>query len=207
MSDEDLPKGKRWLIEVAKQLSGSSFGIVCLTPENLESPWVHFEAGALSKLEGAYLWTYLHDLKPADVKGPLEDFQHTQFSKDEIKKLVGTINSASETKLEEQRFNETFETYWPKMEERLKQIPKNPSSPPIKRRVDDMVLEILERVRDLSNRPVPPLYAAEDELSNYLRHRRGRGTGATHLMGELLRYYEEPHTSSPSPEPPKDSDD
>ena len=50
MSDSDIPKGKRWALELAGQLAGANFGLVCLTPENLYSPWVNFEAGALSKL-------------------------------------------------------------------------------------------------------------------------------------------------------------
>lgn len=221
MSDQDLPKGKRWLIEVTKQLSGSSLGIICLTPENLDSPWIHFEAGALSKSEGAYLWTYLHDLKPTDVKGPLEDFQHTWFLEDEIKKLVGTINSASETKLEEHRFNETFETYWPKLKERLEQIPKNPSSPPIKRRVDDMVLEILERVRDLSNSLALP--TRDPLVEAFWRHALfaqnallpGEGKSSVtigQLMKEMVKRTKEESrvsspTASPSPEPFDKPDD
>ena len=33
-------------------LSPASYGIICLTPENLASPWIHFEVGALFKGSG-----------------------------------------------------------------------------------------------------------------------------------------------------------
>jgi hypothetical protein len=47
----------------------------------LIAPWIHFEAGAIARAvmvekEGR-LWTYLLDVKHADVQGPLSQFQHT----------------------------------------------------------------------------------------------------------------------------------
>lgn len=50
VSSEDIAKGSRWNAEVTKELENSCFGIICLTPENLIAPWLHFEAGALSKI-------------------------------------------------------------------------------------------------------------------------------------------------------------
>ena len=67
----DIAKGARWGPEVSDRLSSSKVGIVCLTPENLASPWILFEAGALSKTKDAYVCTFLLDLKPADVEEPL----------------------------------------------------------------------------------------------------------------------------------------
>ncbi|MGA9601795.1 MAG: toll/interleukin-1 receptor domain-containing protein [Methylocystis sp.] len=49
ISSEDLRKGGRWGKDLAEQLQHTNFGIICLTPSNLESPWILFEAGALSK--------------------------------------------------------------------------------------------------------------------------------------------------------------
>ena len=72
VSSEDVRKGKRWLAEITKELSNTNFGIVCLTRDNLEAPWVLFEAGALSKLKAAHVCTLLLDnLRPGDVEGPL----------------------------------------------------------------------------------------------------------------------------------------
>ena len=51
------------------------YGIVCLTPHNLESPWILFESGALSKrVAHARVSPYLFGLKVADVTGPLSQF-------------------------------------------------------------------------------------------------------------------------------------
>src|SRR5258707_22079 len=84
VSSEDIRKGKRWLLEVAKELDSSNFGIVCLTRENLEAPWVIFEAGALSKSfkEASVSTLLVGGLGIADIKGPLSHFQHTIFEKE-----------------------------------------------------------------------------------------------------------------------------
>jgi hypothetical protein len=51
MSERDIRTGARWRAEVANQLQDCQFGILCLTSDNLQSEWLHFEAGALSKIQ------------------------------------------------------------------------------------------------------------------------------------------------------------
>src|SRR5947208_2791466 len=92
-----IEKGISGLEDIRAKLEVSSFGILCLTPENLNSTWIHFEAGALSKLKTeARLWTFLYELKPADITGPLSQFQHTSNTRDEIYALVQSINSKTD---------------------------------------------------------------------------------------------------------------
>ena len=45
----DIDKGARWSTDIAKELQDASFGILCVTKDNLSSSWLNFEAGALSK--------------------------------------------------------------------------------------------------------------------------------------------------------------
>ena len=47
MSAADIEKGSRGLNEVSSGLQGMKVGLVCLTPENLNAPWILYEAGAL----------------------------------------------------------------------------------------------------------------------------------------------------------------
>ena len=49
VSSQDIEMGSRWEEGIAGQLAGTHCGILCLTPQNREKPWVLFEAGALSK--------------------------------------------------------------------------------------------------------------------------------------------------------------
>lgn len=48
-SSEDIAKGKRWSPELAKKLNDNNYGIIIMTDENTQAPWILFEAGALSK--------------------------------------------------------------------------------------------------------------------------------------------------------------
>lgn len=45
----DIEKGARWGSDILSELSESDIGIICLTKENQNMPWILFEAGAISK--------------------------------------------------------------------------------------------------------------------------------------------------------------
>lgn len=154
MSADDVDKGTRWRSGIASKLEHSSVGIICLTPENLDSTWINFEAGALSKQQhNTHVCTLLLGLEPTDVREPLAQFQATKAHKDDLRKLIFTINSAlGDSKLPESELSETFEVWWPKLEERLGQIGALiTSSPPI-RPDRELLEEILEIVRSQTSR-------------------------------------------------------
>jgi hypothetical protein len=46
MSDRDNEAGILWGENLSSELEASNFGIVCLTPNNLQAPWIPVEAGA-----------------------------------------------------------------------------------------------------------------------------------------------------------------
>src|SRR3990172_1311483 len=155
MSETDIDMGTRGLDEIGKVLEGQNFGICCLTPENLLEPWILFEAGALSKsFDNSRLWTYLlGGLKPQEVRMPLSIFQWTLAEKEDTRKLIHAINRAlNDNPIPEADLNELFEAMWPKLEEKIKALPasRDPAQP--KRKVEDMVAEILEIARAEANR-------------------------------------------------------
>lgn len=149
MSETDIDKGARGVEEIGKALSEIRIGIVCLTPENLDSRWVLFEAGALAKTLDVKtrLCTYLlGGLEPKHVPQPLGIFQATRAIKDDTKQLIRTINAAiNEEPLNEVIIETLFEPLWPKLEKIIASMPENKA--PIKRPVEDMVAELLEMVR------------------------------------------------------------
>jgi len=151
----DIDKGARWSPEIADRLEKSKVGIICLTKENLSAPWILFEAGALSKTKSAYVCTFLLDIQPADVQQPLGQFQHTTLEKEDIKRLIKTINRAvqesGERPLGDGVLDDIFETFWPKLNEFLTQLSNQvvPDEPP--QRADrELLQEILEfsRIQD-----------------------------------------------------------
>lgn len=72
----DIEKGARWGTDIASELQESKIGLFCLTRDNLQSPWIMFEAGAISKVVGeASVCPILFELDPTDISGPLNQFQ------------------------------------------------------------------------------------------------------------------------------------
>src|SRR5436853_3724101 len=109
MSESDVDKGARWRTEIAAQLQETKIGIICLTPENLQEPWINFEAGALSKLSTSHACTYLFDLSPGQVSEPLGQFQATKAEREDTKQLLQTINKIlGETGLSDKQLEASF---------------------------------------------------------------------------------------------------
>ncbi|RWR47594.1 toll/interleukin-1 receptor domain-containing protein [Sinirhodobacter ferrireducens] len=76
VSDKDISAGERWAQSVAGELEAANFGIICITPENLNADWILFESGALSKsMQDARVIPLLFDLDFSDISGPLAQFQ------------------------------------------------------------------------------------------------------------------------------------
>jgi hypothetical protein len=120
-------------------------------PENLTSPWLLFEAGALAKKDESRVCTYLFEVKYEDVIDPLSQFQHTLATQDDTKKLVGTINNALADSLEADRVARQFDKWWPDLHDRLKRILESPAPAVPERSPGEKIDEILTRVRALES--------------------------------------------------------
>jgi len=82
VSSEDIDKGARWSTDIATELEDSTFGILCVTKDNLNAPSLTFEAGALSKtMDKAFVSPFLFNIKRSEVDGPILQFQSTIFEK------------------------------------------------------------------------------------------------------------------------------
>jgi len=120
-----------------------------LTPENLTSSWLIFEAGALSKTQqDTYVCTFLYELTETDFQGPLAQFQNTKAMKEDIRKLVLDINKFQKDRaISEKQVSIAFERGWPELENLLENVSRIPAETKKKRPVEDMVEEILELIR------------------------------------------------------------
>ena len=127
LSGYDIEAGSRWSSEMALQLEEASFGILCLTPENLNAPWLLFEAGALSKkLDGARVCPYLFGFEPSELTGPLVQFQAARADKEDTERLLMAMNHAlGEIRLSESVLKRVFGKWWPELEEALSHVPRN----------------------------------------------------------------------------------
>ena len=115
LSSSDIEKGSAWLTDISAELEKSAVGIFCLTPENLGSPWLNFEAGAIGiKLnEKSRVCTYLYDIPYATAVGhPLGQFQPTMANKDDTRKLLGNMNQWCEKPLNLVVLDDAFDKMW-----------------------------------------------------------------------------------------------
>ena len=150
MSSEDIDKGARWSSDLAKELEDTNYGIICVTKENCLAPWLHYEAGALSKtINRSYVSPFLYNIKPSEIDGPLLQFQSTIFQKEDIYKLLKSINrSCGESALDEKRLEKLFELTYPRIESDLKSIVQQSDSQidisPKTNTSNDAIEEILE---------------------------------------------------------------
>lgn len=113
VSSEDIKKGERWSAELSKQLEEMHLGIICVDSTNSKSPWLNFEAGALSKsLDSGKVFPILFKMKPAELSGPISQFQLTLFEKEDFYRLIKSINTLSTSRIDSERLSRLFEISW-----------------------------------------------------------------------------------------------
>ena len=119
VSSEDIRKGTRWINDVSNELNQSSLGILCVVPGNIGAPWLHFEAGVLSKsLDVSKVIPLLIDVERSALdNGPLAQFPSVIYGKEDMYQILETINEVTEKmRLSKERLKNTFELWWPKLE-------------------------------------------------------------------------------------------
>ena len=130
MSAENIDKGGRWSLDIANQLQDTHYGIICVTPDNVEAPWVLFESGALSKsIQNSRVAPIIFDLVPSDLSNsPLLRFQLTQFNKEDMRKLMVSINSSAPDteQIPDELLNRAFNRAWNELEGEIQKIDLSP---------------------------------------------------------------------------------
>ncbi|NOR70951.1 MAG: TIR domain-containing protein [Methylomarinum sp.] len=187
MSSKDIDRGSLWFSEITDQLKDTTIGVVCLTKDNLDKPWILFESGALAKgLSSSRVCTFLIDLDPTDVGNPLAQFNHTLPNKDGLYELVRTLNSSlGEHSLREKVLEQVFNTYWPQFEKGFElALKENPIGEHVVARTEENILsEVLRTVRTLDRRVrTMEQSPSNTEIDNIVlrktEHARKRSTGA-----------------------------
>ena len=147
---DDIEKGTKWSSEIIGELEGSEVGIICLTRDNLNKPWILFEAGALSKNFGkSKVCTLLFGVDSSDLTGPLTGFQDTKFNKSDFKKMIESINNeGGDAKLDPKVLDQVFEMWWDKLEKDINEILNGHQKKDVAPTRSDR--EILEEVLDLA---------------------------------------------------------
>jgi TIR domain len=161
MSDEDLAKGGDWSGDITNQLNAAEFGIICVTPGNMDRPWLLFEAGALSRqvnnVASRVAPLLIGFNSKSDVPYPLGRFQATEPTKADMLKLIKSLNDACLAPREAAELETAFEVWWPHFEAPFKVIEETkPMSLTSRIRPEGEVLdEVLSIVRTLQKQSAP----------------------------------------------------
>lgn len=160
VSAKDIDKGSNWTVELSRQLEDAEFGIICLAPDNLLSPWLNYEAGAITKSVNSRVCPILFGVEKSDVKPPLSQLQLTSVDIQEFELLVGSINKAAGAPISIEAVREAVDVWWPRLKAELDAIPipetsaelepAEPAKPPID--IAEMIEEVLQRIRAVDQR-------------------------------------------------------
>jgi hypothetical protein len=122
-SSEDIRAGQRWNSEINMKLAETHFGVLCVTPENITSPWLNFEAGALAKTlaDESRVVPVTLGFAPSALEDPLRQFNGVEATKSGVLKLVISIAEVAKTTIDVER---TFELWWPELEQKIAAIPE-----------------------------------------------------------------------------------
>jgi hypothetical protein len=170
-----VAKGARWTSEIAKELEASRIGILVLTAENQDAPWLLFEAGALAKnLDRSKVCPLLFGgLEPTDVKGPLVQFQAARFDAEDMKRLVKMMNTElGDTALAADVLDSVFEMWWPRLAEHVSQeLEKHDTGKDGAARSErDILEELLGLTRSLTREGRPRRFDLDHPAFDELAH-------------------------------------
>ncbi len=153
VSEKDISAGERWAQAIAGELESSNFGIICVTPENLNSEWILFEAGALSKsMLDAKVVPLLFGLELSDLGGPLSQFQAQKADETGLMEIIKSINKVSDNKASDSIVSQLVPTLWPTLLQKISEIPDKVPAGQHKRPQHEILEELVTSVRGLSSR-------------------------------------------------------
>jgi len=215
---QHIKPGENWTRRLGEELDQSEYGVLCLTQENFQAPWLLFEAGAIAKKFGtAHIVPYLVDSLPDDLEGsPLAQFQFARADREGTYALVKGISEELTIPRAGQRLERLeryFDKFWPDLEETIKNLPNPPQKGAAERsdreiiekisqqvsilveaRKDSSGLSRTEMLHLLNLRDQPTLqYKLNDQLRKELRHLRDIGLiknkGAIASLPTIFRLY------------------
>ena len=124
MSHEDIDKGTQWYAELQRALSEATSCVICVTEENVRSPWIYYETGVIAaKKDRVLVCPYLVGIGVSMIAdGPLGQYQCTEATKPDTLHLIKSLNGALPVPHDEGLIVGNFESKWPLFEQELPRI-------------------------------------------------------------------------------------
>jgi hypothetical protein len=147
VSSIDISRGDRGVVAIEGELAKTDYGIVVLSAENKNKPWINYEGGALATMVNRRVATILLDLRTAEVDTPLAGFQATLFNdRESVLTLFTEIVQSSNPNFPLEAIETLFDSQWDKI-----QASWQPSTARHKPRSErDMLEEVVNEIRVIS---------------------------------------------------------
>lgn len=195
-SPEDIEKGENWDSKISAELSECNYGIVCLTSENTNAPWINFEAGAIAKTLESRVSALMVDIKTSEIQGPLKRYQATKLEKEDMWQLICDINKVTDVPLSADVLDSTFNAIWDSMYGAIKsdidgyKPQKKAGISDEKIASTEVVEEILQLVRKQNVLLSSPEQLLPPDYFQMIQKRYGAGKEEEMIFDEILRFAE-----------------
>jgi hypothetical protein len=143
---QSMDAGTRWSMEIPQRLQDCNAGLIIVTPGNCREPWLHFEAGALSKQidESRVIPLLCASATVGDVQGtPLSLFQSRTLDHDGLLSVCVLFGTAFG--ISEETVRRRFEKSWSDLDTAVAKVAK--ASTPAARTLElPDLMAVLERI-------------------------------------------------------------
>lgn len=150
-SDQDIPTGTQWQGTIQGELNSTKYGIICVTPDNTDSPWLFFEAGAISShtAEATRVSPLAINMSKEALPSPLQGYNAVDLDLDGFVKLVKSIHATVKQSVPWSTIEASARYHWTLMEPRLAEMPTTKEAAPA---FDQQaaIIEIRSAVRELT---------------------------------------------------------
>jgi hypothetical protein len=122
----EIGPGLPWHDVLREELKKSKLGIVCVTPENLSSPWLMFEAGVLAHQHPtSRVVPYCLGVDIANLPDPIRHFQAVKADQAGTYDLVKLINQVKTTVVDQDVLKDRFLKFWQEFEQSMAGVLKH----------------------------------------------------------------------------------
>ena len=186
MSTNAIEAGDRWNDVISAALGEIDFGIIFITDENKEKPWLLFEAGALAKnIDKSKVVPILIDAKEIDLsKSPLFGFQYKDMTKEGVFGLMRSVYQSIDAPIiDRPTLSKCLEKWWPELKAAYDKIePPKPSKEKPKLSEDERLARIESALSNMLGTMSRSKASPNSQGSSYTNS----GEGALAMIQEVM---------------------
>lgn len=168
VASRDIKAGEVWFTEIAQRLEACDVGVIVVTPQNLNKPWLYFEAGALAKKVGrSATIPLLCGVSVGDLANtPLASLQSLTTSEADIMELCGRLNEVLDLGLAASHIDRAFPKWWADFADKIDNPEiwkgsKKEGRQPTTADLSVQITQVASALADLSDRLGRPSYAEQ----------------------------------------------